>query len=135
MTTPELTVARAAARAGGAIVAKYYREGVVMRSKDIANLVSDADIESEQAIVEVIRRTFPDHKVFAEEIHKDDVRSEHLWLIDPLDGTHNFAHQNPAFRRLDRILPRGRARVRSHLAALAGRVARSGARAGGVPQR
>jgi myo-inositol-1(or 4)-monophosphatase len=97
MTTPELIVAREAARAGGAVVARYFREGVTMRSKDIVNLVSDADIESERAVVEVIRKTFPGHKVYAEEIHKDDVGSEHLWIIDPLDGTHNFAHQIPHF--------------------------------------
>ena len=61
MKTPELEVAEEAARAAGAIIARYFRDGVAMRSKDIANLVSDADIEAERAIVEVIKRSYPGH--------------------------------------------------------------------------
>src|SRR3954452_1684647 len=95
MTTTELGVAEEAARAGGAIVARYFRDGVTMRSKDIANLVSDADVEAERAIVEVIRRAYPDHEILAEEEHPGDATAEHLWVIDPLDGTNNFAHRIP----------------------------------------
>jgi myo-inositol-1(or 4)-monophosphatase len=97
MTTPELIVAEEAARAGGAIVAHYFREGVAMRSKDIANLVSDADVEAERAIVEVIRRAYPGHEVLGEESHQGDSRAEHFWVVDPLDGTNNFAHRVPHF--------------------------------------
>jgi myo-inositol-1(or 4)-monophosphatase len=97
MRTPELTVAEEAARAAGAILTHYAREGVAMRSKDIANLVSDADVEAERAIVAVIRRTFPDHEVLGEEVHRGDVGAEHLWVIDPLDGTNNFAHKVPHY--------------------------------------
>jgi myo-inositol-1(or 4)-monophosphatase len=93
--TPELTIAEEAARAGGEVVAGYFREGVEMRSKDIANLVSDADVEAERAIVAVIRRAFPGHEVLGEEAHAGDVGAEHLWIIDPLDGTNNFAHRIP----------------------------------------
>ena len=97
MTTPELIVAEEAARAGGAVVARYFRDGITMRSKDIANLVSDADIEAEQAIVKVIRASFPDHEVLAEEAHPGDAGAEHLWVVDPIDGTNNFAHKIPHF--------------------------------------
>lgn len=55
MTTPELSIAEQAAHAASSILTRYYREGVEMRSKDVSNLVSDADIEAERAIVEVIR--------------------------------------------------------------------------------
>jgi myo-inositol-1(or 4)-monophosphatase len=92
---PELTIAEEAARAGGAIVMRYFREGVAMRSKDIANLVSDADVEAERAIVGVIRRAYPDHEVLGEEAHRGDPGAEHLWVVDPLDGTNNFAHKLP----------------------------------------
>ncbi len=97
MTTPELSVAEEAARAAGAILLRYFREGVAMRSKDIGNLVSDADLEAERAVVAVIRRAYPDHEVLGEEIHQGDVGAEHLWVVDPLDGTNNFAHKLPHF--------------------------------------
>lgn len=97
ITSDELTVAHDAARAAAAILTRYFHEGVAMRSKDIANLVSDADIEAERAIVEVIRARFPDHEVLGEEVHQGDVNAEHLWVVDPLDGTNNFAHKIPHF--------------------------------------
>src|SRR5512135_2419190 len=97
MDTPELALAEEAARAGGAVILRYFRDGIAMRSKDIANLVSDADIEAERAIVAVIRETFPDHEVLGEEVHRGDAGAEHLWIVDPLDGTNNFAHKIPHF--------------------------------------
>ena len=93
----ELEVAQQAARIGGEIVAKYFRDGVEIRSKDAHNLVTDADVESEKAIVECIRDHFPDHEVLGEEGHEADISAEHLWIIDPLDGTTNFAHKIPHF--------------------------------------
>lgn len=95
ITTPELHVAEEAARAGGQVVARYFHEGTEMRTKDVANLVSDADLEAERAIVAVIRRAFPAHEILGEESHAGDVGAEHLWIIDPLDGTNNFAHRIP----------------------------------------
>jgi myo-inositol-1(or 4)-monophosphatase len=96
-TTTELEVARRAAEAGGAIVTRYYREGVTFRQKGGWNLVSNADVESERAVVDVIRQAYPDHAVLGEESHRDDVDAEHLWVVDPLDGTNNFAHRVPHF--------------------------------------
>jgi myo-inositol-1(or 4)-monophosphatase len=93
----ELQVAREAARLGGEIVAGHYRRGVAVRSKAASELVTDADLESEQAIVALIRREFPAHAVLGEEQHAADVSAEHLWIVDPLDGTTNFAHQVPHF--------------------------------------
>jgi myo-inositol-1(or 4)-monophosphatase len=93
--SPELSLAKEAARVGGAIVARYFHEGVEMRSKDVANLVSDADVEAERAIVAVIRRKYPHHDIVAEEAHTGDANAEHLWVVDPLDGTNNFAHRIP----------------------------------------
>lgn len=93
----EMQIAVAAARAGGAIVSRYFRDGVEIRTKEAFNLVSDADIESEQKIAETIRREFPKHAILGEEKHQDRADSEHLWIIDPLDGTNNFAHDIPHF--------------------------------------
>jgi myo-inositol-1(or 4)-monophosphatase len=97
MSTTELEVARRAAQAGGDVVCKYFRDGVDIRQKGGWNLVSDADVESEHAIVEVIRQAFPSHAVLGEESHHDDAGAEHLWVVDPLDGTNNFAHAIPHF--------------------------------------
>ncbi|HUG70293.1 MAG TPA: inositol monophosphatase family protein [Pirellulaceae bacterium] len=96
----ELKTAGEAARAGGEVLAKYFRTGVIVEHKndtETYNLVSIADVEAEQAIVEVIRREFPAHAILGEESHHDDAASEHLWVVDPLDGTNNFVHGIPHF--------------------------------------
>lgn len=93
----QLEVAKAAARAGGEILRGYFRQGIEMRAKASCDFVSDADLESEQAIVRVIREAFPDHEILGEEGHTGDTSAEHLWIIDPLDGTTNFAHDIPHF--------------------------------------
>jgi myo-inositol-1(or 4)-monophosphatase len=97
MKRTELVVAEEAARAAGAIIARYFYEGVTMRFKDVANLVSDADIEAEHAIADVLRGAYPGHEVLAEEVHQGGSGAEHLWVVDPLDGTNNFAHKIPHF--------------------------------------
>lgn len=97
MWQKELDLAKDAAQAAGQIIARYFHEGVTMRTKESFNLVSDADVEAEQIIVEHIRRAFPGHEVLAEEDHPHDGNAEHLWVIDPLDGTNNFAHKIPQF--------------------------------------
>lgn len=93
----ELNVAKQAAAAGGEVIARYFRQGVEIRSKGRSDLVTDADVESEKAIVEAIRQSFPDHQFLGEETHHGDSGAEHLWIIDPLDGTTNFAHGIPHF--------------------------------------
>ncbi|WP_435011564.1 inositol monophosphatase family protein [Tundrisphaera lichenicola] len=97
MTTLEQTIAEQAARAGGEVAARYFRDGVQMRSKSASNLVSDADIEAEHAIAGVIKAAFPDHAILGEEAYQGDAAAEHLWVVDPIDGTNNFAHQIPHF--------------------------------------
>lgn len=81
---------------------RYWRDGVNMRNKAVDDgktydLVSDADIESENAITKCIQREFPDHDVMGEEGQIGNPDAEHLWIIDPLDGTNNYAHRVPHF--------------------------------------
>ncbi|GAB5402631.1 MAG: inositol monophosphatase family protein [Aureliella sp.] len=95
-----LQVAAKAALAGSQIVLDYFERGVSMRSKDDEasyNLVSDADVKSEQAIAHSIRSAFPTHEIAGEEENVGDVTAEDVWVIDPLDGTNNFAHNIPHF--------------------------------------
>ncbi len=100
-----LQVAEAAATIGGEVLTRYFRDGVVIRDKSATggasyDLVSDADLESERRIGETIAAAFPDHQLLGEESlgRTLDVAScDHLWVIDPLDGTNNFAHGLPHF--------------------------------------
>jgi myo-inositol-1(or 4)-monophosphatase len=93
----ELEIARAAARNGGAVLMDYWQHGFSSREKTNAGFVTDADLASEKLIVETILRERPDHAVLGEEAHAADVAAEHLWIVDPLDGTTNYAHQLPHF--------------------------------------
>jgi myo-inositol-1(or 4)-monophosphatase len=97
MSVSTFDVAEQAARAGAEIVSRYFHDGVAIRTKESYNLVTDADLESERAVVDVIRRAFPHHAILGEELHAADATAEHLWIVDPLDGTNNFAHAIPHF--------------------------------------
>ncbi|MGO9815229.1 MAG: inositol monophosphatase family protein, partial [Isosphaeraceae bacterium] len=82
MMAHELEVAEEAARAGGVVAARFFRAGATVFTKESApgkassyNLVSEADLEAERAIVAVIRKAFPDHAVLGEELHGGDSAS------------------------------------------------------------
>ena len=62
-----------------------------------SNLVTEIDKKSEKAIINYIHKNFPSHTVLAEESGKHFFGGEYLWVIDPLDGTTNFAHGLPIF--------------------------------------
>jgi len=103
MTSQEqllLDVAVAAAKEGGEVLMTYFRQGVSIRCKngESADLVSEADVNAEQAVIRVIHATFPAHAILGEESATDtDPNSPALWVIDPLDGTTNFLHDVPHF--------------------------------------
>jgi myo-inositol-1(or 4)-monophosphatase len=61
------------------------------------DIVTEADRESEQAVIRTLNRAFPDHAIRAEESGAIARRSAHRCIIDPLDGTTNFAHGFPQF--------------------------------------
>ncbi len=65
------------------------------RIKAAHELVTDADLASEQLIVAAIRQHFPDQAILSEEAGEDHKDSDWLWIIDPLDGTTNFSFHNP----------------------------------------
>ena len=99
--SPQLEVAIQAAKTAGRIVNEFYENGFETRDKstagESAGLVTQADIASEQAIIQIIRNAFPEHHILAEETMDQSVVEDHLWVIDPLDGTNNFAHGIPHF--------------------------------------
>jgi myo-inositol-1(or 4)-monophosphatase len=90
-------VAAAAARAGGAILRESYGRVHAIRHKGLVDLVTEADVAAEQAIVALIRSYFPTHRILAEEGSVGGDDASHRWIVDPLDGTTNFAHGLKAF--------------------------------------
>ncbi|MGH3252684.1 MAG: inositol monophosphatase family protein [Trebonia sp.] len=91
-------VAQAAARAGGAVLTRYLRDGgdLDIGYKDArANLVTAADRESQRAVAETILTAFPDHAIDGEEGTAGNLDAADVWYVDPLDGTTNFAHGLP----------------------------------------
>lgn len=82
----------AAAYRAGEILKKHFGNLEMVKKKGAIDLVTEADLESEKAIIEEIRSAFPDHSILAEENGFLEAGTEHCWIIDPLDGTTNFAH-------------------------------------------
>lgn len=64
-----------------------------VRKKGAIDLVTEADAESEKAIIETVRRVFPEHSILAEESGLNTGKADCCWIIDPLDGTTNYAHR------------------------------------------
>ncbi|HEY0512721.1 MAG TPA: inositol monophosphatase family protein [Thermoanaerobaculia bacterium] len=94
-----LQTALAAAHAGARIVTRYFRDaGLEVRRKAENDFVTQADKESEAAIVAAIREHYPDHRILAEEgSGAGQGHGDYEWLIDPLDGTTNFLHGLPTY--------------------------------------
>jgi myo-inositol-1(or 4)-monophosphatase len=85
-----------ATEAGAAVLQHYFNgEFVISNKEGINNLVTEADHASEKAILEVIKKSFPDHFILSEEVGEIKMDSEYKWIIDPIDGTVNFAHGLP----------------------------------------
>lgn len=93
-----LNVAVAAARRGGDTLIRSLNRlgGLQVETKGRNDFVSEADHIAERAIVETIHRHYPGHAILAEEGGRQG-ESDHLWIIDPLDGTTNFLHGFPVF--------------------------------------
>jgi len=93
-----LDVATEAALAAGAILQDYWGNLEAIEEKGRpGDLVTEADKAAEAAILQILHRHVPDHKILAEESGQlGNQESAYLWAIDPLDGTTNYAHQYPA---------------------------------------
>lgn len=91
-------IARAAAQAAGEILRDHWRFPKTIDYKGVIDLVTSVDRDCERKIIEVIRRGFPDHSILAEEeTNIQNAQCAYRWIIDPLDGTTNFAHGYPQF--------------------------------------
>ena len=93
----ELGVAGQAARESGKILNDLFGKITKIGKKGEIDLVTEADLLSEDIIVEIIGRNFPQDNILTEESGELNRSSERLWIVDPLDGTTNFAHSFPFF--------------------------------------
>jgi myo-inositol-1(or 4)-monophosphatase len=92
-----LTVCEAAARAGAAELVAW-RSKFTSREKSARDLVTDADLASQQAIEKLIRKAFPDHGFLGEESpDRTQLELPYCWIADPLDGTTNYVHGFPFY--------------------------------------
>lgn len=92
-----LTAALDAATRAGDLQRRRRVDGFHVSHKGEIDLVTDVDRESESMIVATIRERFPDHSILAEESGGESNGSPCRWIIDPIDGTTNFAHGFPWF--------------------------------------
>jgi myo-inositol-1(or 4)-monophosphatase len=93
----ELNVAREAALKAGSKIKPLLGRVLEVRKKGEIDLVTEADVQAEKAIIDTIRRHFPRDSLLSEETGEYKASPERLWIIDPLDGTINLAHALPFY--------------------------------------
>ncbi|MEE8400262.1 MAG: inositol monophosphatase family protein [Desulfobacterales bacterium] len=86
-----------AAYKGAEVIRTCFGKISQINKKGAIDLVTEADVGSEGEIIRAIRDRFPDHSILAEESGLNQGSSDGQWIIDPLDGTTNFAHRVPIF--------------------------------------
>ena len=92
-----LEVAEKTAREAGVVLLENLGKVKKIEFKAKNSLVTEVDKLSEEIIINNIKKSFPSHDIFAEESGRHSENSDYLWLIDPIDGTTNYAHAYPFF--------------------------------------
>lgn len=99
--TEVLDAAVEAARGAGGILKEYVSRETArdkrIRYKSEVDLVTEADLRSQEHIVAALKSAFPEHGILAEEGIAEHAGRRFVWIIDPLDGTTNFAHGYPVY--------------------------------------
>ncbi|MCC5942211.1 MAG: inositol monophosphatase [Balneolaceae bacterium] len=94
----DLEIARIAAREGVRVIKEFREKGIKIKEKGFHDLVTDADVAAEKAILAVIKENFPEDDILAEEsADHDSLNTNRTWIIDPIDGTTNFANDFPIY--------------------------------------
>lgn len=85
-----------ATKAGAAELSRFFNGQFKISEKEgINNYVTEADVAAEKAIIAVVKSQFPNHSFLGEEGGEQQLGNEYKWIIDPIDGTTNFAHGIP----------------------------------------
>lgn len=103
-----LATALDAARAAADVIRRYYQRNLEVTIKADKSPVTQADVETEQAIRAVISQRFPAHGFYGEETGYSSLEAEYLWLVDPIDGTKAFVREYPFFSTQIALMHRGR---------------------------
>jgi myo-inositol-1(or 4)-monophosphatase len=94
---PTISYIENLAREAGAILRAGYEKEHQVNYKGVIDLVTEVDHQSEAVLLGRIQKDFPDHHIFSEERGIIQGSDEHVWYVDPLDGTVNYAHNIPIF--------------------------------------
>jgi len=94
---PTLAYVENLARQAGAILREGYSKEHQVGYKGVIDLVTEVDHQSEAYLLGEVQRDFADHHIFSEESGIIEGNDQHIWYIDPLDGTVNYAHHIPLF--------------------------------------
>ena len=95
---PMLNIAVRAARKAGSIINRAaLAGGLNVRSKRAKDYVTQVDQAAEEAIIDIVKKAYPDHGFLAEESGASAPDAEYVWVIDPIDGTTNFIHGFPQY--------------------------------------
>ncbi|MBM4219730.1 MAG: inositol-phosphate phosphatase [Gammaproteobacteria bacterium] len=103
-----LEAALAAAASAAEVIRSHYAGAIAARAKADGSPVTDADIAAEQAIRAIVAARFPGDGFFGEESAAERLDAEHLWLVDPIDGTKSFVRRYPMFSTQIAVMHRGR---------------------------
>ena len=103
-------IERTIKKAGDAALELYGEVGVKYTKANAADVVTEADLRSEKIILDAIKREFPDHGIISEESGEDNAGAESLWIVDPLDGTRNFATKTPFWGVMMALVEKGETR-------------------------
>ncbi|MFA5357872.1 MAG: inositol monophosphatase family protein [archaeon] len=93
----EVDVAILAALTAGDFLEKNIGKIKQVDFKEVKDIVTNIDTETEKKIISTIKKNFPEHGIFAEESGKGKAESEYVWIIDPLDGTVNYSRGIPIY--------------------------------------
>lgn len=106
--SPRLETALAAASLAAEGIRASYRGAIEARAKPDGSPVTDADLAAEEAIRGMVAARFPDDGFFGEESDALRMDAEHLWLVDPIDGTKSFVRRYPMFSTQIAVMRRRR---------------------------
>lgn len=85
-------------KTGGAVLLEYFQKPLISSQKESqSSIVTEADFASDKAISKIITENYPEHNIISEETGFKNNKSDYTWVIDPLDGTSNFAAGIPWF--------------------------------------
>jgi histidinol-phosphatase len=103
-----LVTALQAARAAADVIRRYYQRNLEVTIKSDKSPVTQADVETERVIRDILSKQFPTHGFYGEETGQSALDAEYLWLVDPIDGTKAFVREYPMFSTQIALMHRGR---------------------------